>query len=90
MSRTATIERVRDIMTDVFELDKPSITEATTADEIEEWDSLSHVRLVVAIERAFKIRFSNAEIESLKDVEGLIACIEAKRASVNDSTATQG
>lgn len=74
-----TIQRVRDVMMDVFEIDELSITLATTARDIEQWDSLSHVRLVVAIERAFKIRFTNAEIESLKNVGDLIARIDAKR-----------
>lgn len=73
-----TIQRVRDTMLDVFELDQLSITEATTAHDIEEWDSLSHIRLMVAIERAFKIRFTNAEIENLKDVGDLVRCIDIK------------
>ena len=79
MAETDTIRRVRDIMMDVFDIDQLSITEATTAHDIEEWDSLSHIRLIVAIERAFKIRFTNAEIEGLKDVGDLISSIDAKR-----------
>jgi acyl carrier protein len=74
-----TIQQVRDIMMDVFELDQLSITETTTAHDIEQWNSLSHIRLMVAIERALKIRFSNAEIENLKDVGDLIRHIDAKR-----------
>jgi acyl carrier protein len=77
-SGTETVQRVRDIMIDVFDLDQLSITEATTAHDIEQWNSLSHIRLIVAFERAFKIRFTNAEIESLKDVGDLIRCIDAK------------
>ncbi len=80
IAETDTIRRVRDIMMDVFDIDQLSITEATTARDIEQWDSLSHIRLIVAIERAFKIRFTNAEIESLKDVGDLIGSIDAKRA----------
>jgi acyl carrier protein len=79
ISGVDTIQRVRDIMMDVFELDELPITEATTADDIEQWNSLSHIRLIVAIERAFQIRFTNAEIESLKDVGDLIRRIDAKR-----------
>ena len=80
IAETDTIRRVRDIMMDVFDIDQLSITEATTARDIEQWDSLSHIRLIVAIERAFKIRFTNAEIESLKDVGDLTGSIDAKRA----------
>jgi acyl carrier protein len=74
-----TIQQLRDIMMDVFELDQLSITETTTAHDIEQWNSLSHIRLMVAIERALKIRFSNAEIENLNDVGDLIRHIDAKR-----------
>jgi acyl carrier protein len=72
------MERIRKIMTDVFDLDQLTITEATTAKDVEQWDSLSHIRLMVALERAFKIRLNNAEIEGLKDVGDLITCIDAK------------
>jgi acyl carrier protein len=78
MSRSDTMERIRKIMTDVFDLDQLTITEATTAKDVEQWDSLSHIRLMVALERAFKIRLNNAEIEGLKDVGDLITCIDAK------------
>jgi len=77
-SRTDTIERIRQIMMDVFELDELSITEATTANDIEQWDSLSHIRLMVAIERAFKIRFTNAEIENMKDIGDLVTSIDSR------------
>ena len=79
MTEGDTIQRVRDIMMDVFDIDQLSITEATTAHDIKQWDSLSHIRLMVAIERAFKIRFTNAEIESFKNVGDLISSIDAKR-----------
>ena len=79
IAETDTIQRVSDIMMDVFDIDELSITEATTARDVKQWDSLSHIRLMVAIERAFKIRFTNAEIESLKDVGDLISSIDAKR-----------
>ena len=79
MSGVETLDHVRNIMMDVFELDQLSISEATTAHDIEQWNSLSHIRLIVAIERAFKIQFSNAEIERLKDVGDLVRNIDAKR-----------
>jgi acyl carrier protein len=76
---TDTMQLVRDIMMDVFLLDQLSITEATTAHDIKQWNSLSHIRLVVEIERVFKIRFTNAESQSFKNVGDLISCIDAKR-----------
>ncbi len=47
------LAEVTAIMEDVFDLDDLTVTEATTAEDIEEWDSLSHIRLIVAIERRF-------------------------------------
>lgn len=72
------VARVRDIMADVFDLDDLDITRETTAEDIEEWDSLSHIRLVVAIERAFGIKFSNSEIEGLANVGELVDVIQQK------------
>ena len=72
------IEKIQEIMADTFDVDDLAITRDTTAADIEEWDSLSHIRLIVAIERAFKVKFTNAEIESLTNVGDLIDTIEAK------------
>jgi acyl carrier protein len=74
------LEELREIMIDVFDIDDVELTPATTADDIEEWDSLSHVRLLVAVERRFKVKFSNSEIEKLKSVGDLIGLIQAKAA----------
>lgn len=72
------LEKIQEIMEDTFDLDDLSITRDTTAADIEEWDSLSHIRLIVAIEREFKVKFTNAEIEGLSNVGELIDTIEAK------------
>jgi acyl carrier protein len=78
VSEEELMSRVRDIMEDTFDEDDLVITPETTADDIEDWDSLSHIRLIVAIERAFGIKFSNAEIEGLGNVGELVAAIAAK------------
>jgi acyl carrier protein len=77
-SKDGILERVGGIMADTFDLDDLKVTPETTAGDIEEWDSLSHVRLIVAIERAFKIKFSNAEIERLRNVGELVDAIASK------------
>jgi acyl carrier protein len=71
---------VKSIMADVFDIDDMGITLDTSAKDIEEWDSLSHIRLIVAVERKFKIKFKNSEIESLQRVGDLVALIETKTA----------
>lgn len=80
MSSNPILTELREIMIDVFDVDDLQITPATTAEDVEEWDSLSHVRLVVAVERRFGIKFKNAEIEGLKTVGDLVNLIEAKKA----------
>ena len=62
------------------ELDNEDIllTNETKADDIEEWDSLSHIQLIVAVEKAFKIRFTSSEIQSWSDVGEMANSISAK------------
>ncbi|MGF7151727.1 acyl carrier protein [Sphingomonas zeicaulis] len=75
----STLETIREIMIDVFDLDDDfELTADTSADDIDEWDSLSHIRLVVAVERQFGIKFKNSEIEGLKNVGELVAVIDGK------------
>ncbi len=83
MSREVILGRIRDVMADVFDVDvdETVITPETTANDIEQWDSLSHIRLIVAVERKFKVKFTNSEIESLTRVGDLVALVEAKQAA---------
>jgi acyl carrier protein len=78
MSKEDILPEVQDIMRDVFDLDDLEISPATTAEDIEEWDSLSHIRLIVAIERKFKFKFKNSEIEGLKNVQDLVNLVATK------------
>jgi acyl carrier protein len=80
MSSDQILTQVRSIMEDVFDIDELDVTPTTTAADIEEWDSLSHIRLIVAVERKFKIKFKSAEIEALKNVGDLVNLIGAKAA----------
>jgi acyl carrier protein len=77
----STIETVREIMMSVLHLDELDLTDSTTAADVEEWDSLHHIRLVIAIERRFKIKFKNAEVERLTNVGDLIRAIDQKVAA---------
>lgn len=71
-------ERLTPIFREVFDNDAIVVSPGMTAAEVEEWDSLTHIRLMVAIEQAFGLRFSTAEISSFKNVGELARCIEGK------------
>ena len=77
-----TNEEILEKLTGIFheELDNEEIvlSRETTADDIEEWDSLSHIQLIVAVEKVFKIRFTSSEIQSWNNVGEMIDCILSK------------
>ena len=64
-----------------FDVDDLEVGPATSADDVEEWDSLSHIRFVITLERLFKIKFRNEEIADLKNVGDLARVIQAKLAA---------
>lgn len=78
MERNDILKRVEEIFREELELDDLVLTDETTADDVEEWDSLSHVQLVVAMEKAFGIKFSSREILSWDNVGDLVDCIQGK------------
>ncbi len=80
MQRTQIVKELPEIFCDVMDLDEIELHDAMTGEDVEEWDSLSHVRLIVAIEQRFGIKFSNQEIEKLKCVGDLIDAISLKAA----------
>ena len=78
MERSDILKRVEEIFRDELELDDLVLTDETTADDVEEWDSLSHVQLVAAMEEAFGIEFKSREILSWENIGDLIDSIEKK------------
>ena len=74
------LKQNNDIFRDVLENEEIVLTSETTAGDIEEWDSLTHIQLIVAMERHFKIRFSTAEITGYKNVGELCNGIHQKLA----------
>lgn len=78
MERNEILSRIQDIFRDVLDNEEIELTDATVADDIEEWDSLSHIQLIVAIEKDFQIKFSSKEILSWKNIGELVDCIQSK------------
>lgn len=67
---------------DVLDLDDDTaITESTTADDVEGWDSLQHVRILTTLERKFSFRFADHEVQGLTNVGDLLSVISQKVAS---------
>ena len=78
MDKKEIFSQLEEIFRDVLDNEDIVLTETTTADDIEEWDSLTHIQLIVAIEKAFHIRFTSKEILSWKNVGELADCIGSK------------
>ena len=78
MDRKKILEKVNEIFIDTLDDDEIVILEESSADDIEDWDSLTHIQLVVATEKAFGIRFTSQEIQSWKNVGEMIDCIISK------------
>jgi len=74
----STMEKLNGIFCEVFDDDDLVITPVMTANDVDGWDSLSHVNLIVAIEGRFNIRFSQKELLSFKNVGEMLRCIESK------------
>ena len=69
---------LQDIFRDIFDEEDLVITEDTTAEDIEDWDSIAQMNLVVAIEKHFKIRFKVDEIAGLHNVGEMLQLIEQR------------
>lgn len=68
--------RLAEIFQSVFDEDSIKITPELSAKDVEGWDSLTHIRLLLTIEKAFKIKFSTAEIGKLQNVGDLVTLIK--------------
>ncbi len=76
------IEKLLPIFQNVFDDDELIITNLTTAKDINGWDSLAHIRLIVAIEKSFQLRFSANEISKLENVGEMVDLIMLKKKNV--------
>lgn len=78
MTREEILNEISKVFADTLDEDNITLSESTTADDVEGWDSLTHVQLVVAVERKFKVRFTAKEIQSWKNVGEMIDSITSK------------
>ena len=78
MERDKLLEQVNDIFRDVLDNESLQLTDATTAHDVERWDSLTHIHIIIALERKFGIRFTSREIQSWENVGEMIDCLSTK------------
>ena len=80
MERQEIFKELTEIFIDIIDNEDIKLDEETTAGDVDGWDSLSHIQLVVAVEKHFKIRFTSKEIQSWKNVSELVNSIRSKKA----------
>jgi acyl carrier protein len=74
-----TLTKLQSIFRDLFDEDDLVITNETSANDIDDWDSITHIQLLVLIEKEFGVKFSSAEIHNFKTVGDIVKCIENKQ-----------
>jgi len=78
MERNDILSKINEVFVDVLDNEELVIVEETTASDVEEWDSLTHIQLVVGIEKKFGIRFTSAEIQKWNNVGEMMDSIVEK------------
>lgn len=81
MEHPEILKNITDILRDILHQPALVLTETSSADQVERWDSLTHVNLVMSIERHYKIKFSLGEIKRLRNVGEMIQLIAIKTAT---------
>jgi len=79
MNTASIINELKPIFEDLFDEEDLVLTEKTTADEIEDWDSLTHVHLIVLIEKHYNIKFTAPEISNFNEIGDIVKSILAKK-----------
>ena len=78
MNKKEIYERLNEVFQDVFDDDEITVNENTTSNDIEDWDSLEHINLIVAVEKEFGIKFNMNEVTSMKNVGEMVTIIEER------------
>ncbi len=75
MSREEVYERLTAVFRDVFDDETIEIEDATTSDDIEDWDSMEHINLVVAVEEEFSFKIPMGKVVTMKNVGEMVDII---------------
>lgn len=80
MTKVDIMKKLNRVFREVFDDASLKITEKTTANDIDEWDSLMHITLIAEVEDAFHVKFTMKEVTGMKNVGEMAALIEKKAA----------
>jgi acyl carrier protein len=75
--------RLTEVFHDVFDDDSIHVTPELSAKDVDGWDSLTHIRLILTVEKKFKVKFTTSEIGRLENVGSLVTLIKAKNPQGN-------
>lgn len=75
MSREEVYERLNEVFRDIFDDEDIVVSDETTANDIEDWDSLEHINLIVAVEQEFEMKFTMGEVNKFKNVGAMVDII---------------
>jgi acyl carrier protein len=78
MDDTQIYSKLTDVFHDIFDDDTIEVIPELTAKDVDGWDSMTHIRLILAVERAFKVKFTTSQIGTLKKVDDLATLIKAQ------------
>ena len=78
MKREEVFERLNGVFQDVFDDESIVVNDETTSADIEDWDSLEHINLIVSVEQEFGIKFSMNEVTTMKNVGEMVTKIIEK------------
>jgi acyl carrier protein len=78
MDQATIYEQLTQIVRDVFDDDSLQATPELAAADVDGWDSVTHIRFLLTVERFFHIKFSTAEIAKLERIGDLVALIQAR------------
>ena len=68
MTREEVFATLNEVFQDVFDVESITVNEETTADDIEDWDSLEHINLIAAVEQEFGMKFTMGQVVTMKNV----------------------
>lgn len=78
MTRQEIITGINEVFRDVFDDETISVTDETTANDIEDWDSLEHINLILAVEERFGMKFTMGEVTGMKNVGEMLDILEQR------------